>query len=320
MEKPFNFGESPAIHSLRRNAAVLGTTTVALFSANSLAGDHTTVALADTCITLPALPNGIVLPPICYPDQPTPGNETQPTTDPVAEIPTETTTPDTIPPQDTPAPQQPIAPPQSPNSHQPAPQKPAHKPSHDNEQPKTIFDYYRNPLRKIRGLVPFRIDQGVDYKGHGNVFAMGKGVVTVATKHSNYWGNEGGKVVVYRLTDGPAKGKSVFFAESCIPKVHVGQIVTTNTVICYMNGDNAPWAETGWAVSKGKHKDHPAANNVYHKYPDGSQTAYGKNYSRLLHLLGAPAGNSVPPHVSTNPDKVIGKLPGNFPDWLSARV
>ena len=40
---------------------------------------------------------------------------------------------------------------------------------------------YRNPLRGVSGLVPQRIDDGVDFAGLGPVYALGDAVVTGAT-------------------------------------------------------------------------------------------------------------------------------------------
>lgn len=185
------------------------------------------------------------------------------------------------------------------------------RPHHPKSTPgNTVRDFYRNPLRSVDNLVPKRIDMGVDYSGHGPVYALGKGVVTVATNHSRYWANHGATAVVYKLSNGPAKGESVFFTENCKPRVRVGQRVTPKTVICNMNGG----VETGWAMKRGSNKDWPAAHYVYHQYPNGSKTAQGLNFSRLMRKLGAPAGNSNPKYVSTNQGKVVGSS-SSLPQW-----
>jgi hypothetical protein len=143
---------------------------------------------------------------------------------------------------------------------------------------------------------------------------MGKAHVTVATKNSNFWGHEGGNAVVYVLDDGPAKHEPVFVSEACAPTVHVGQQITSKTVVCRMSGDEAfPGIETGW--SSRKSSEVPAAWRTQYVpagHPDGSKTAYGVSFSHLLGRLGAPEGNTHPidaSHISTNPHKTIGSVP-----------
>jgi hypothetical protein len=199
-------------------------------------------------------------------------------------------------------------------AHHPKP-KPHHQPS--NSTQRGTLDYYKDPLRDIHHLIGRRIDMGVDYSGYGNVHALGKGVVTVVKKGTSaFWRGEGGNVVVYRLTEGPAKGSNVFVSENCTPTVYRGEKVTTNTTVCYMH-DHRPNIEMGWAQGGGS--DKPAAWRVYTPAgnPDGSKTAYGVNFSRLMGLLGAPRGNTTPGHVSTNPNRTVGRIPRDFPRWLS---
>ncbi len=205
-----------------------------------------------------------------------------------------------------------------------APRPHHNKPGHHNSRhsdtangrPNSLSMYYSNPLRDImrnRSLEAHRIDMGVDYGGHGKIFAMGDGVVTVATRNSRFWGNEGGEATVYRLTKGPARGRSVFVSESCTPRVHVGQPVHRNTVICNMHGDNNPWMETGWARrTRGRGSDVPAAWSTQYVpagHHDGSKTAFGVNFSHFLGKLGAPEGNTRRGHVSWNPRITIGRVP-----------
>lgn len=178
---------------------------------------------------------------------------------------------------------------------------------------------YQNPLRDIKSngsLVAHRIDEGVDYGGHGNVYAIGNG--TVSFTGSGDWFSAYGQSIVYTLSDGPAKGWSVYFSESCTPNpsLSVGDQVIANgtssdTVICSMHGDNDPWIETGWAIG-GDSQDQPCAGYDYTSAgnPDGSEMAYGVNFSQLLASLGAPAGNSVPGFVSTNPGTIVGNITG----------
>lgn len=72
---------------------------------------------------------------------------------------------------------------------------------------------YENPFRSVSGLVPGRVDQGVDYGGTGRVYAIGKGVVmAVIPAASSGW--DGGPYICYVLTGGSAQNDTVYVAES----------------------------------------------------------------------------------------------------------
>jgi hypothetical protein len=200
-----------------------------------------------------------------------------------------------------------------------APSNQPHKPP-KHKHPNHDSDEYQNPFRTVmknHSLKPYRIDEGVDYRGHGGVYAIGDAIVTEATGHSSFFANEGGQNTVYKLTSGKAKGKSVFVGEACKPRHSLlGHKVTAKTVICHMHGDHFPGIETGWW---NPHTDTPMA---YPKYtiagnPDGSKMAYGVNFSQLLVSLGVPGGNTVhePGRMSINPGRKVGKLPPNWPRW-----
>lgn len=168
---------------------------------------------------------------------------------------------------------------------------------------------YKNPLRDVKGLFHRRIDQGVDYGGHGPIYAIGNGVVDAVYHYgeSSGWpGPSGGGVggwVSYTLSDGPAKDKIVYFAESCQPIVNHGDKVTPDTVICNMNGDTNPWIETGWAAST-------VGSAAAAQALGGScATDYGVNFSDLLKKLGAPAG------IIECGGPNNGTLPSGWPTW-----
>ncbi len=159
---------------------------------------------------------------------------------------------------------------------------------------------YSNPLRAINGLVPERIDQGVDYAGFGPLYAIGNGVVLSTV--GNGWPN--GTFIAYQLTDGPAKGLVVFNAEDISPSVSIGQTVTANTVIGHMfagpDGIEIGWADGSALPNTMAHK--------YGQYHGGNSTAFGANFSALLQRLGAPGG--IP---QNNPP--TGSLPPQWPRW-----
>jgi len=166
---------------------------------------------------------------------------------------------------------------------------------------------YDNPLRAISGLIPERIDQGVDFGGTGPIYAIGDAVITSATS-SNY-GWPGGGWITYRLTDGPAAGLMVFLAEYVTPTVQVGQHVTSSTVIANMRGS----IETGWAMPDGSSAESqlPEAGGISGQGP--FPTAVGINFEHLLEALGVPPS---PFNATATP---FGVLPPKYPTRYSAR-
>ena len=107
--------------------------------------------------------------------------------------------------------------------------------------------YYVNPLRSVSGLVPERIDEGVDFGGTGPVYALGDAIVTNAGENAGW---PGGGWITYRLSDGPDAGLMVYLAEDVTPAVQAGQHVTPSTVIANMF-DGGDGIETGWAQPTG---------------------------------------------------------------------
>ncbi len=176
---------------------------------------------------------------------------------------------------------------------------------------------YQNPLRDITGLGAARIDQGVDYTGDGPIYAIGNGTVDYVNTGSGWPGENGsaGTFLSYILNDGSAAGKRVYVAENCTDvKVHVGQTVDSSTVLCTLH-NVFPYLETGWGDQTVKPPvDLAAAYVAYGAVPDGTATAYGKNFSDLLKSLGAPAG------IYQFSDQQGGKnlagtVPNDWPTW-----
>ena len=167
---------------------------------------------------------------------------------------------------------------------------------------------YRNPLRSISGLIPERIDMGVDFGGTGPIYALGDGVVTSAMTNAGW---PGGGWVTYRLTNGPASGLMVFVAEDVTPTVQVGQTVTSSTVIATMF-DGGAGIETGWAQADASSAESqlPEAGGISGSGP--FPTEVGLNFEALLQGLGVPAG-------SNRTDPPNGTLPQNYPtNWAAA--
>jgi murein DD-endopeptidase MepM/ murein hydrolase activator NlpD len=167
---------------------------------------------------------------------------------------------------------------------------------------------YLNPLRAITGLVPQRVDMGVDFAGSGPIYALGNGVITNAEGDNAGW--PGGGWITYQLTNGPATGLVVYVAEDVQPTVQVGQQVTSSTVIAQM-ADGGDGIETGWATpdSSTAESELAVAGGIGGDGP--FPTEVGLSFDALLVALGVPtAPNAVP--VTSG----YGLLPANIPaDW-----
>jgi murein DD-endopeptidase MepM/ murein hydrolase activator NlpD len=145
---------------------------------------------------------------------------------------------------------------------------------------------YQNPLRQVSGLIPERVDMGVDFAGTGPVYAIGAGVVMQAKACCSGW--PGGGWITYQLTDGPAVGEVVYFAEDVTPAVQPGQKVTPGTVIGHMY-QGSSGIETGWSMldSGSAESQLPEAGGIGGAGP--FPTAIGMNFEDLLRALGVVA-------------------------------
>jgi hypothetical protein len=183
------------------------------------------------------------------------------------------------------------------------------KARHRHKHHATVTVVYDNPLRDISGLIPERVDMGVDFGGAGPIYAIGDGVVTQATNANGGW--PGGGWITYELTDGPAAGEVVYVAEDVTPTVAVGDHVTPSTVIANMfNGGDG--IETGWAMldSASSESELPEAGGITGGGP--FPTAIGMNFEFLLRALGVPEANNFGQATS-------GIVPSRYPiDWASA--
>ena len=167
---------------------------------------------------------------------------------------------------------------------------------------------YQNPFRDVSGLVPERIDMGVDFGGSGPVYALGDGVVTNATGSSGGW--PGGGWITYKLTDGPDAGLMVYVAEDVTPAVGVGAHVTSSTVIGNMfNGGDG--IETGWAMPDGTSAESQLATAGGISGGGPFPTMVGVNFDQLLVALGVPAA----PNLGQS---AYGVLPSGYPtSWAT---
>ena len=171
-------------------------------------------------------------------------------------------------------------------------------------QPAPAASGYLNPLRAVSGLVPERVDQGVDFAGTGPVYAIGDAVVTDAMGVNSGW--PGGGWVSYQLTDGPDAGLVVYVAEDVTPTIQAGQHVSSATVIANMyNGSDG--IETGWAAAQTSltaESQMPEAGGIGGGGP--FPTMVGLSFDGLLQSLGVPAS----PGAGTSG---YGTLPAGYP-------
>jgi len=197
-----------------------------------------------------------------------------------------------------------------PSHRQPSHRQPAHRqPAQRHQRRAAEPVVYRNPLRSISGLIPERIDMGVDFGGSGPIYALGNAVITNAIGDSAGW--PGGGWITYRLTDGPASGLMVYVAEDVKPNVRVGQHVSSSTVIANMF-DGGAGIETGWAQPNGNSAESqlPAAGSISGSGPFPARV--GLNFEELLQVLGVTAANN-------RTQAAFGIVPRDYPtDWAAA--
>lgn len=161
---------------------------------------------------------------------------------------------------------------------------------------------YVNPLSRMQGLVPERIDQGVDYGGTGPILSIGDGLVL----ETNNSGWPGGAFIAIRLTDGQYAGNVTYFAEDITPTVKVGQTVTAGeqvgTVFAGGSGIEVGWGDP-LAIGESMAR---AAGQIAPTGDAGAvSSAYGASFSNFLKSLGAPGG--------ILQGAIVGTVSGNYP-------
>jgi murein DD-endopeptidase MepM/ murein hydrolase activator NlpD len=168
---------------------------------------------------------------------------------------------------------------------------------------------YQNPLREVSGLVPERVDMGVDFAGAGPVYAIGAGVVIQAKGCCSGW--PGGGWITYQLTDGPAVGEVVYLAEDVSPDVQAGQKVAPGTVIAHMYV-GSDGIETGWAMLDSGSAESQLAEAGGIGGAGPFPTAIGMNFEDLLRALGVVA-------APNSGDSTFGIVPPRYQiDWVKA--
>lgn len=130
-----------------------------------------------------------------------------------------------------------------------------------------------NPIGS--GLVAERTDQGVDFGGRGNLFAIGAGMIT--NVFNSGW--PGGVFIGEKL----ATGKYVYYAEDIAPKVSVGESVGAGQLVGVATGGSSG-IEIGYAAAPGSGESLAAATTGY---KEGQVTPAGQEFRALLKSLGA---------------------------------
>jgi hypothetical protein len=152
---------------------------------------------------------------------------------------------------------------------------------------------YVNPFSHATGVTAGRIDQGVDYSGHGPIVALGDAKVTYATAADSGWAYCGGAgAITLDLTDGPDRGRPVYITEGISPSVRTGETVAAGQAIATFVG--ADCLEIGWSSTATGAAPEAAALGQQATgagVDAGDNRTYcGNNMSQLLASVGAPAG------------------------------
>jgi hypothetical protein len=152
---------------------------------------------------------------------------------------------------------------------------------------------YANPFARTQGLVPQRIDVGVDYDGTGEIDALGAAHITFAAT-----GIGGGWVcnthvnggIVYQLLDGADQGRYIYVTEDVTPAVQTGQTVAAGQHIADFTPNGC--LEIGFSTTgAGASPQAAALGQIPSSGDAGNNRTYcGQQMSNLLASTGAPAG------------------------------
>ena len=157
--------------------------------------------------------------------------------------------------------------------------------------PKRKAPRYVSPFKRMdsKNLVPGRVDQGVDYHGYGVIRAIGDAFIIHGTYDPAWYGY----YIVYRLKNGPFKGKCIYVAEGIKPTRAEKTPVDAGDTIAQF-GPNAapgrsPGIETGWSAESGKAETTRAYERRKGNVPsDHNNLPEGQAFARFLHWLHVP--------------------------------
>ncbi len=155
--------------------------------------------------------------------------------------------------------------------------------------PTAIPTGYVNPLAHA-AVHGERVDQGVDYAGHGSLVAIGSGRITYVGTSGTGWP---GAFVQYRLSRGADAGCYVYYAEGVTPSpgLKVGDTVTPGETLAAIIPTWPTGLEIGWGAGDNtrtyalKFGGWTAEDDA-----DSKASPAGKVFSQLIRALGGPAG------------------------------
>jgi hypothetical protein len=155
---------------------------------------------------------------------------------------------------------------------------------------------YVNPFKDAHVQIG-RIDEGVDYHGHGPILALGDCVVYGL----GGGGWPGGHYINLRLTSGRHAGRFVYIAEGVVPRVSVGRRLKAGEVVCEFGWNAAPGLFPGIEFGWSSNVTNLTWASVTHRTgpPPYSNTPPGLAFARFLHAIGCPA-----PPVGSGPEFV----------------
>lgn len=140
---------------------------------------------------------------------------------------------------------------------------------------------YTNPFAGAR-VWPGRTDMGVDYHGIGPIRAIGDAVII----GNGGQGWPGGNYLLYRLLNGPHKGRYIYVAEAIVPTVSAGRRVRKGQQIARFGYGAAPFRfpgiETGWSTATLNLAE------AHSHYREGDATREGADFRAFLKSTGAP--------------------------------
>lgn len=163
-----------------------------------------------------------------------------------------------------------------------------------------------NPIGS--GLTQGRIDQGVDYQGSGNLYALGSG--TIVATHNSGWPGLGTFIALKLDNPSGAMSPIVYYAEDITPAVKVGQRVTAGQIVGRATGGSTG-IEVGWgSTAIGAALAHGASG----------VTNEGQNFFNLVKSLGGIGGggtSATPNATLTSFDPTgIGALASSFSNFF----
>lgn len=144
-----------------------------------------------------------------------------------------------------------------------------------SQEPWHVQSTMGDPVAPVSGLTQGRVDQGVDYSGNGSVVAVADGTVVRAS--ASGWGSLGnaglGACIVLKLDNPPdPQHTMVYYAESIVPSVKVGQHVKAGDVLGQVTGAGVS-IEIGWSSTTSPGSPlAPLGSNT------GAVTAEGTNF------------------------------------------